>query len=99
MTGNFTWLSALCAPEAALRGSLLVGLFVAGTAGSVVHCAPMCGGFVLGQVCERMTRLTPEKLSETRRIGNSLLLPYHSGRLTTYAMLGAAAATAAGWFA
>ena len=34
-------------------GGLLLGLFLAGLAGSTMHCAPMCGGFVLGQVADR----------------------------------------------
>jgi hypothetical protein len=67
-------------------------LFAAGAAGSVVHCGPMCGVFVLGQVADRMARLSPERLCERQRIGSGLLLPYHFGRLTTYAGLGALAA-------
>ena len=35
-------------------GGLLIGLFLAGAAGSTMHCVPMCGGFVLGQVADRM---------------------------------------------
>ena len=31
-------------------GSLPVSLFLAGLAGSLVHCVGMCGPFVLGQV-------------------------------------------------
>jgi sulfite exporter TauE/SafE len=42
---------------------------------------------------ERMTRLRPERMCERQRIGNGLLLPYHLGRLTTYAVLGAVAAS------
>jgi sulfite exporter TauE/SafE len=53
------------------------------------------GVFVLGQMSERMARLPPERLCERQRIGNGLLLPYHLGRLTTYAVLGAAAAKSA----
>jgi hypothetical protein len=93
------WLGALCSPEAAVRGSLLLGLFVAGAAGSVMHCAPMCGGFVLGQVADRMARLPSARLCESSRIRNGLLVPYHIGRLTTYAGLGAAAAGSASVFA
>jgi uncharacterized protein len=92
MMENIHWLGALCTSDAALHGGLLVGLFIAGAAGSVVHCGPMCGVFVLGQMSERMARLPPELLCERQRIGNGLLLPYHLGRLTTYAGLGALAA-------
>jgi sulfite exporter TauE/SafE len=92
MLESLHWLSALCTPDTAVRGGLLLGLFVAGAAGSVVHCGPMCGVFVLGQMSERMARLPPERLCERQRIRNGLLLPYHLGRLTTYAGLGALAA-------
>src|ERR1700761_9099076 len=104
MLESLHWLGALCTPDTAVRGGLLLGLFVAVAAGSVVHCGPMCGVFVLGQMSERMARLPPERLCERQRIRNGLLLPYHLGRLTTYAGLGAAAAGSAagighfGWF-
>ena len=98
MPENFQWLGALCTSTTALQGGLLLGLFVAGAAGSVVHCGPMCGAFVLGQMSERMARLPPERLCEWQRIGNGMLLPYHLGRLTTYAGLGAASATALAQF-
>jgi len=93
-------LTALCGPET-LAGGLLLGLFVAGAAGSTMHCVPMCGGFVLGQVADRMARLPAARLCEWRRVGRGALLPYHLGRLTTYTGLGAVAgiATAAlPWF-
>jgi sulfite exporter TauE/SafE len=89
------WLGGLCSSDSALHGGLLLGLFAAGAAGSVIHCGPMCGVFVLGQMAERMARLPPERLCERQRIGNGLLLPYHLGRLTTYAALGALAAGSA----
>ena len=88
----------LCTSETALQGGLLAGLFVAGAAGSVVHCGPMCGIFVLGQMSERMARLPAQRMCERQRIGNGLLLPYHLGRLTTYAGLGALAAGSAAVF-
>ncbi len=93
--GSVSWVGAVCTSEVGLRGGLMFGLFVAGAAGSVMHCAPMCGGFVLGQVSERLVRLPPARLCESRRIGNGLLLPYHLGRLTTYATLGAVTAGSA----
>lgn len=95
MLESLHWLGTLCTPETALRGGLLFGLFAAGVAGSIIHCGPMCGAFVLGQVSERMARLPKERMCERQRIGNGLLLPYHLGRLTTYAGLGAAAAGSA----
>src|SRR3954468_3521952 len=88
-------LAALCGPGAG-RGGLLTGLFAAGLAGSLLHCAPMCGGFVLGQVADRMARLPACRMCERRRLSAAALLPYHLGRLTTYGLLGALAAGSAG---
>jgi sulfite exporter TauE/SafE len=82
-------------------GGLLLGLFLAGAGGSTMHCVPMCGGFVLGQVADGMARLPAARLCEWQRIGRGALLPYHLGRLTTYAFLGALGAAASGrlpWF-
>ncbi len=98
MIETLDWLGGLCTSETVLSGGLMLGLFAAGAAGSVVHCAPMCGGFVLGQVSERMVRLPSERLCEWQRIGSGMLLPYHMGRLTTYAGLGAMAAGSAAVF-
>jgi sulfite exporter TauE/SafE len=72
-------------------GGAVLGLLLAGLAGSPMHCVPMCGGFVLGQVADRMARMPASALCEWRRIGAAALLPYHLGRLTTYAALGALA--------
>ena len=82
-------------------GGLLLGLFLAGAAGSTMHCVPMCGGFVLGQVADGMARLPAARLCEWQRIGRGALLPYHLGRLTTYAGLGALGGAVTGrlpWF-
>jgi hypothetical protein len=81
-------LTLLCG-SAPLTGGLFLGLFLAGAAGSTMHCVPMCGGFVLGQVADGMARLSAARLCEWRRIKGGALLPYHLGRLTTYAGLGA----------
>lgn len=93
-------LASLCGPGP-LGGGLLVGLFLAGAAGSTMHCVPMCGGFVVGQVADRMARTPATRLCEWRRITGGALLPYHLGRTTTYAGLGALAGLGAGrlpWF-
>jgi len=74
-----------------LQGGLLAGLFLAGMAGSVAHCAPMCGGFVLGQVADGMARVPVARMCERRRLSAGALVPYHLGRITTYAALGAVA--------
>jgi hypothetical protein len=88
-------LSGLCG-EGIAAGGLLVGLFLAGAAGSTMHCLPMCGGFVLGQVADGMARLPVARLCQWQRARQGALLPYHLGRITTYAGLGALAAAAAG---
>jgi uncharacterized protein len=84
-------LTALCGSAASLPlgSGIALGLLLAGAAGSAAHCVPMCGGFVLGQVADRMARLPAARLCEWRRVSSGALLPYHLGRLTTYAGLGA----------
>ncbi len=94
MSAGLSLIGALCSP-AARQGSLVLGLLVAGAAGGPMHCAPMCGGFVLGQAADRMARLPAAALCERRRITGALLLPYHLGRMLTYAGLGALAAGSA----
>jgi sulfite exporter TauE/SafE len=88
----------LCGVDVTARaGWTLVGvLFAAGAAGSPLHCVPMCGGFVLGQVADRLARLPATHLCEWRRVSGAALVPYHLGRLTTYAILGALAGLSGG---
>ena len=88
-------LASLCG-AGPLGGGLLVGLFLAGIAGSTMHCVPMCGGFVLGQAADGMARMPATHLCQWRRITGGALLPYHLGRITTYAGLGALAGLGAG---
>lgn len=57
---------------------LIISLFLAGMVGGVTHCAGMCSPFVLAQTGDG-PRLT--------KISESLLLPYHLGRMTTYVVL------------
>ena len=100
MSGSLEFFASLCA-AAPWGGSLMLGLLLAGMAGSTMHCVPMCGGFVLGQAADGMARLPAARLCEWQRIRRGALLPYHLGRLTTYAGLGALGGTAAGrlpWF-
>jgi hypothetical protein len=94
LTGSLAWVAGLCSPAggALSGGALLAGLFLAGLAGSAVHCAPMCGPFVLGQVADRLARIPAARLCESARLSAALLLPYHCGRLLVYAALGAGAA-------
>jgi sulfite exporter TauE/SafE len=70
-------------------------LLLAGLVGGATHCAGMCGPFVLAQVGARLDR-TGAPYGEVRRLAGAALLPYHLGRATTYALLGAAAGSLAG---
>jgi sulfite exporter TauE/SafE len=79
--------AAICGSSGAIAG----GLFAAALAGSVAHCLPMCGPFVLMQSAAR----GGEPL--LRRLAGALLLRYQAGRLLTYVALGAAAGGAGGW--
>jgi len=85
MTEHFAMLAAWCGPDGP---GLVLGLFLAGLAGGPLHCAPMCGPFVLGQTSDRMARIPAARMCEMARLRAGLLLPYHSGRLVTYAALG-----------
>src|SRR3990167_133338 len=87
-------LAQVAAQPAGLPGSL----FLAGLAGSLVHCVGMCGPFVLGQVMADATAGTAGNYGEWRRLAGASLIPYHLGRLTTYTMLGAAAGAATALF-
>lgn len=87
---------AVCRVAVADNGGLLSSLFLTGLIGSASHCAGMCGPFVLSQVAARLEQVPLERMSEFRRLAGAALLPYHLGRATTYAALGAAAAAAAG---
>ncbi|MDE2574168.1 MAG: sulfite exporter TauE/SafE family protein, partial [Rhodospirillales bacterium] len=82
-------LLAWCSPNGP---ALAWGLLLAGLAGSVLHCGPMCGPFVLGQVSDRLAHVPAVLMCERSRIQAALLLPYHVGRLLSYAVLGAVAA-------
>lgn len=77
-------------------GGLMLALFLAGLAGGFTHCAGMCGSFVLAQVGARLERLPAAAFGLRARMAAAALLPYHLGRLTTYAALGAAAGGLAG---
>ena len=93
MTDHFAAFAALCSPDGAASGLVVLSaLFLAGLAGSAAHCTAMCGPFVLAQMGARMQRLPADRLCERARLREALLLPYHVGRLTTYALIGAGAA-------
>jgi len=59
-------------------------LVLAGFAGSFLHCAAMCGPFVMAQSLARL------EAAPLQRLQGGLLLPYHLGRATSYVGLGAA---------
>jgi sulfite exporter TauE/SafE len=92
------WLSVMawCGAAVPLGGGVVLALLLAGLVGSPMHCVPMCGGFVLGQVADGMARVPLGPLCAWRRLRAGLLLPYHLGRLSTYAALGAIAGAGGG---
>jgi len=87
-------LLAKLAPFGAFCGSpgiIAGGLFVTALIGSLVHCVPMCGPFVLMQAGNAVEGPL------LRRLAGAFLLRYQLGRLTTYVGLGGAAGAAGGW--
>ncbi|HLO78830.1 MAG TPA: sulfite exporter TauE/SafE family protein [Magnetospirillum sp.] len=92
---------AVCRVTVADNGGLLSSLFLTGLIGSLSHCAGMCGPFVLSQVAARLEQVPVARMGEWHRLSGAALLPYHLGRATTYAALGAvggfAAGALAGW--
>ena len=68
--------------------ALPVLLFAMGSFGSVLHCGPMCGGFVLAQASDAMACIPLQRLNERSRLMAGILPLYHLGRITTYAVLG-----------
>ncbi|MDM7946471.1 MAG: sulfite exporter TauE/SafE family protein [Oceanibaculum nanhaiense] len=87
---------AHCAGIVSTQGGLFGGLFLAGIVGSAAHCAGMCGPFVLQQAAARAQSVPAARMSEFTRISGAMLLPYHLGRLTTYAAIGAGVAALTG---
>ena len=80
-------------------GNVMAALFLAGLIGGVSHCAGMCGPFVLAQVEPRLQRVPAARMREWHRLAGAAALPYHLGRATTYAALGAISASLAGGLA
>ncbi len=78
-------LAHLIAARSLSEIGLIGSLFTVGLAGSIAHCAGMCGPFVLAQVPAARGAASGSVLMR------GALLPYHLGRLTTYTLLGAAA--------
>ena len=65
----------------------MLSLFLAGLFGGLTHCAGMCGPFVMAQVNGKSSGA-----AAMARLSEAALLPYHLGRMTTYMILGGAAA-------
>ena len=86
---------AHCRSVVATHGGLAASLLLAGLLGSLTHCVGMCGPFVLAQTVERLNRLPAAQMREFHRLAGGALVPYHLGRATTYALLGAGAAALA----
>jgi len=81
-----------CRVLASGQGGLLFSLWLAGLTGGISHCAGMCGPFVLSQVAARLETTPATAMREWHRLTGAALIPYHFGRATTYALLGAVAA-------
>lgn len=77
-------------------GGLFLALASAGLVGGATHCSGMCGPFVLAQVSARLEQVPASRMSEFHRLTGAAVLPYHFGRGTTYALIGAVAASVAG---
>ncbi len=86
----------VCRVAASDNGGTIAGLFLTGLVGSLTHCSGMCGPFVLSQVAARLETVPARDMREWHRLTGAALVPYHLGRATTYAGLGAVAALSAG---
>ena len=67
-----------CLSSISPEHGLFFSLFAGGLIGGVSHCTGMCGPLVLGQI---------GALPSRSGIITRMLLPYHMGRITTYALL------------
>ncbi|MBL8704808.1 MAG: sulfite exporter TauE/SafE family protein [Rhodospirillales bacterium] len=90
---------AHCGQVLQTEGGVLGALLLAGLLGSVSHCVGMCGPFVLAQVGARLERVPAAGMTEWHRLAGAAAAPYHLGRATTYAALGALGGGLAGGLA
>lgn len=89
---QFSWLESLCTFEVNDISSLPTvsfTLFSIALLGGIMHCAFMCGPFVMTQLANRLDSTPQENMTELTRLKGAAMLPYHFGRLTTYMLLGA----------
>ncbi|MCW9035649.1 MAG: sulfite exporter TauE/SafE family protein [Alphaproteobacteria bacterium] len=91
-----SWSLLQCKTAVVENGDTLLSLFIAGLAGSAIHCVGMCGPFVFSQIATRLERIPAKTMSEFHRLTGAALIPYHLGRMTTYALMGGVVATASG---
>jgi len=87
---------AICRASTIDNSATLFSLFLAGLAGGGTHCIGMCGPIVLTQVTARLEGVPAATMSEFSRLSGAALVPYHLGRMTTYAGLGALTALLSG---
>lgn len=71
--------------------ALVPALALVGLTGGALHCAPMCGAFVLAQTSDRLAAIPAARLCERHRIEAAALPSYHLGRIGVYTALGAVA--------
>ncbi len=67
-----------CAHDIVMSYGLVFSMFLIGLVGGMTHCVGMCSPFVLAQVGDGRG---------LQRLGSTLLLPYHLGRMTTYVVM------------
>lgn len=84
--------AAHCVAVVEDHGGLLISLLITGLLGSATHCIGMCGPLVLAQAGAVLEGIPAAEMREWHRVRSGVLLPYHLGRATTYAGLGAVAA-------
>ncbi|MBU6139998.1 MAG: sulfite exporter TauE/SafE family protein [Proteobacteria bacterium] len=68
--------------------TLIFSLLTLGFFGGFTHCIGMCGPFVITQNSNRLQQIPLEKFYGIERLKNLALLPYQSGRITTYSLIG-----------
>lgn len=68
--------------------SLFLVLISSGFFNGFLHCSTMCGPFVLAQTSSNLSSIKIENFNNFQKLKSIALLPYHFGRITTYAFLG-----------